>query len=150
MGNYTLEELNATNIVAANNLTTKPGQEEFMVPPSYAIADAIPEPATTWFRVALDGTRVIGFVRANFNPNSNHDEFKSCLWRINVDAAYQGKGVGKFLVDSVIAEAKSRGNQHLNVLWERGDAGPEEFFHRVGFADTGSTPYGEVIGEIKF
>ena len=149
MGNYTLQELNATNIVAANNLTTKPGQEEFMTPPSYAIADAIPEPATTWFRVALDGSRVVGFVRANFNENSPHDEFKSCLWRINVDAEYQGKGVGSFLVEAAKAEAKARGFNHLTVLWERGDAGPEEFFHRTGFTDIGSTPYGEVIGDTK-
>ena len=67
MGDYRLEELSATNIVAANSLTLRPGQEQFVTPTSYAIADAYINPLTTWSRVVLDDGRVVGFVRANFD-----------------------------------------------------------------------------------
>jgi hypothetical protein len=36
MADLRLEELNATNIVAANNLSLKPGQEQFIAPVTYA------------------------------------------------------------------------------------------------------------------
>ena len=44
MGNLRLEELSAKTIVAANGLTLRRGQEQFVTPTSYAIADAYIEP----------------------------------------------------------------------------------------------------------
>ena len=149
MGNYTLEELNASNIVAANSLTLKPGQEQFLAPPSYSISEAYIDPTTAWSRVVKDGDTVVGFIRGCFDPDHAQEEMRSCLWRINVAAEYQGKGVGSFAVQALANEARARGNKRLTVLWEPGAEGPEEFFRRVGFTDVGTTAYGEVIGEIK-
>ena len=55
MGTLRLEDLSATNAVAANNLTLRRGQEQFVIPPTYAIADAYLDPTTSWPRVVLDG-----------------------------------------------------------------------------------------------
>lgn len=148
MGNYRLEELNASNAVAANSLTLKRGQEQFIAPPSYAISEAYVNPTTAWPRVVMDDDKVVGFIRGNFDPENAQEEFRSCLWRIHVSADYQGKGVGSFAVKALADEARSRGNQRLTVLWEPGEQGPEAFFHRVGFKDVGTTAYGETIGEI--
>ncbi|WP_298120028.1 GNAT family N-acetyltransferase [uncultured Aurantimicrobium sp.] len=148
MGTYRLEELNASNIVAANSLTLKRGQEQFIAPPSYSISEAYVNPTTAWPRVVMDGETVVGFIRGNFDPDNLNDELRSCLWRIHVSADYQGKGVGKFAVAALADEARARGNKRLTVLWEKGVEGPEAFFHRVGFRDVGTTAYGEVIGEI--
>ncbi|MEY4997211.1 MAG: hypothetical protein RLY59_615 [Actinomycetota bacterium] len=150
MGTYTLEELNASNIVAANSLTLKRGQEQFLAPPSYSISESYVNPTTAWPRVIKDGDTVVGFVRGNFDPDNVQPELRSCLWRIHVAADYQGKGVGTFAVAALVDEAKARGAKSLTVLWERGVDSPEEFFHRVGFSDVGTTQYGETIGEIKF
>ena len=150
MGTYTLEELNASNIVAANSLTLKRGQEQFLAPPSYSISESYVNPTTAWPRVIKDGDTVVGFVRGNFDSDNVQPELRSCLWRIHVAADYQGKGVGKFAVAALVDEAKARGAKSLTVLWERGVDSPEEFFHRVGFSDVGTTQYGETIGEIKF
>lgn len=149
MGLYTLEELNASNIVAANSLTLKRGQEQFIAPPSYAISEAYINPTTAWPRVIKDGDKVVGFVRGNFDSENAQPELRSCLWRIHVSADYQGKGVGKFAVAALVEEARSRGNTELTVLWERGKDSPEEFFHRVGFTDVGTTQFGETIGRIN-
>jgi diamine N-acetyltransferase len=148
MGNYTLEELSASTIVAANTLTLKPGQEQYVAPTSYALAESYFNPVTEWPRVVVEGGTVVGFIRGHFDPTSDQPEFTSCIWRITVAASAQGKGVGRFAVEALAAEAQSRGFSKLTVLWEDGDAGPGEFFHRLGFTDIGTTRFGEVIGEI--
>jgi diamine N-acetyltransferase len=149
MAELRLEELSAKTIVAANNLTLRRGQEQFVTPPSYAIADAYINPATSWPRVVLDGDKVVGFIRGNFDPEATQDEFRSCVWRVTVASDAQGQGVGRFAVLALAAEAKSRGFDRLTALWEPGEEGPEEFFLRVGFVIEGQTQYGENLGVLE-
>ena len=149
MGDLRLEELSASTIVAANSLTLRPGQEQFVTPPSYAIADAYINPITSWPRVVLDDTKVVGFIRGNFDPDNSRPEFRSCVWRINVAADAQGAGIGKFAVWALADEARSRGFDQLTCIWEPGEDGPEEFFVRIGFEIIGETQYGEKLGALK-
>ncbi|WP_251856662.1 GNAT family N-acetyltransferase [Herbiconiux sp. L3-i23] len=149
MADLRLEELNAGNIVAANTLTLKPGQEQFVAPVSHSIAEAYVNPTTAWPRVVLDGDEVVGFIMGNFDPDADQPEFRSCIWRINVAADAQGRGVGTFGVKALAAEARTRGFHRLTVIWESGEAGPEEFFLHVGFVPIGETQYGEVIGALE-
>ena len=149
MGELRLEELSAQNIVAANTLSLKPGQEAFVAPVSYAVAVSVINPATAWQRVVLLDGQVAGFIHGNFDPDSTHDEFKACIWRINVDADVQGQGVGKFAAEALAKEARDRGFDRITVIWESGEEGPEAFFHRIGFTDVGETQYGEVIGALQ-
>ncbi|MET1043838.1 MAG: GNAT family N-acetyltransferase [Microbacteriaceae bacterium] len=148
MGELRLEELSAKTIVAANSLTLRPGQEQFVIPTSYAIADAYIDPATTWPRVVLDGDEVVGFIRGNFDPDAEHEYFRSCVWRIHVAAEAQGAGVGTFAVLALAEEARTRGFTELTAIWEPGEYGPEEFFKNVGFQVVGETAYGEKIGSL--
>lgn len=149
MADLRLEELSAKTIVAANNLTLRRGQEQFVTPPSYAIADATINPLTSWPRVVLDGDTVVGFIRGNFDPEATQEEFKSCVWRVTVASDRQGTGVGRFAVLALAAEAKSRGFTRLTALWEPGEEGPEEFFLRIGFVIEGQTQYGENLGVLE-
>jgi len=149
MGDLRLEELSAKTIVAANSLTLRPGQEQFVTPTSYAIADAFINPATSWARVVMDGDELVGFIRGNFDPEAAQEEFRSCIWRINVSASAQGLGVGRFAAHSLADEARLRGFKHLYVIWEPGEEGPREFFLHIGFVVTGQTQYGENIGALE-
>ena len=149
MADLRLEELSATNIVAANTLTLRPGQEAFVIPTSYAIADAWINPLTSWPRVVVDGETIVGFIRGNFDPDNPQEEFRSCIWRINVAADAQGAGVGRFAVMALADEARSRGFDRLTVLWEPGEAGPEKFFLHVGFQPLRETQYGETLGVLS-
>lgn len=148
MGTLHIEELSAKTIMAANNLTLKPGQEAFIAPPSYAVAEAYYSPDTEWPRVVLDDEKVVGFIRGHFDKDASQPEFRSCIWRIHIAAEAQGHGVGRFAVTSLAEEAKSRGFTSLTVMWEPGDEGPGEFFHALGFADMGQSRYGEIIAEM--
>ena len=149
MSELRMVELSAATIVAVNNLSLKPGQEQFLAPVSYGIAATVINPQTSWQRVVLDDDEVVGFVSANFDDEAPEEHFRSVLWRINVDADDQGRGVGRFLVESLIDEARRRGMDHVNVIYEAGDDGPEAFFLRVGFTPVGETEYSEVIAQIR-
>lgn len=148
MSELRLEELSAKTIVAANSLILKPGQEAFVAPTSYALAESYFNPETEWPRVVLEGDSVVGFIRGHFDSQSDQPEFESCIWRITVAGDAQGKGVGRFAVESLAKEASARGFKKLTVLWDEGDKGPGEFFHRLGFVDIGTSRYGEVISEL--
>jgi len=148
MAELRLEELSASTIVAVNNMSLKPGQEEFLSPVSYGIAATVVNPLTSWQRVVLDGDAIVGFISANFDADFPQEHFRSVLWRINVDADDQGKGIGRFAVEALLAEARERGMDHVDVIYEAGEGGPAAFFERVGFQAVGETEYGEVIAEI--
>ncbi|GGH50742.1 GNAT family N-acetyltransferase [Microbacterium album] len=144
-----LVELSADTIVAVNTLSLKPGQEQFLAPVSYGIAATVISPQTSWQRVVVDGDDVVGFVSASFDPDAPTEHFRSVLLRINVDADDQGRGIGRFIVEALVEEVRRRGLDHLTVIYEAGEGGPEAFFHRVGFSPVGETEYGEVVAEIK-
>src|SRR5690606_7961920 len=65
MSELRVVELSAATIVAVNNLSLKPGQEQFLAPVSYGIAATVVNPQTSWQRVVLDGDQVVGFVSAS-------------------------------------------------------------------------------------
>jgi len=140
-----LEELSAATIVAVNSMSLKPGQEQFLAPVSYGTAATVVNPRTTWQRVVLDRNEVVGFISANFDPDEPQEYFRSVLWRINVDADDQGRGVGRFAVDAMLKEARERGMDHVDVIYEEGDDGPQAFFERVGFTPVGETEFGETV-----
>src|SRR4051794_40009907 len=148
MGELSLEALSASNIAAANSLSMKPGQEQFITPVSYSAETAVMDVDAAWQRVAVLDGRVVGFIHGNFDPDNDHEEFRACIWRINVDADAQGRGVGRFLALGLAEEARKRGVERITVMWEPGSEGPEAFFHRIGFTDIGQTQYGDVIGAL--
>lgn len=148
MDGLRLEELSATTALAANSLELRPGQEQFTTPVTYENADATIDPAKTWAKVVLLDGDVVGFVRAHFDPDNPHDELRSCVWRITVSGAAQGQGVGRFAIDAVKDEARSRGFGELTAVWTPGDEGPGAFFHRLGFRDSGVTEFGDTIGSL--
>lgn len=136
-----LAELTAGNVDAAIGLQLRPGQERFVAPVVRSIAEAYVHP-TAWPRVVLDGDQLVGFVMANFDPGNEQDAFRCGIWRLNVAAAAQGRGVGRFAVDAVATEARRRGQPRITVLWEKGPGGPEGFYLKLGFV-----PIGELFGQ---
>lgn len=144
-----LEELSADTAEQANTLELLPGQERFANPATYEQAGTTIDIGYTWSRVVRSGDEVVGFVRAYFDPNYATEELRCCVWRISVSASAQGKGVGRFAIEAVKQEALARGFDHLTVLWQAGDEGPGNFFHKLGFIETGQSDFGDVIGSLQ-
>lgn len=143
-----LVELSPSTIDDVNNMSLKPGQEEFLSPVSYGIAATVVNPLTSWQRVVLEDNQVVAFLSANFEPDAPYEHFRSVLWRINVDADEQRRGIGRFAVEKLTEEARHRGFDHVNVIYEAGEIGPEAFFRSVGFEPIGETEFGEVIAQV--
>jgi diamine N-acetyltransferase len=123
METFRLEELSATTALQANTLELVPGQEAFVTPATYEQAD--------------------------FDQTHAQPELRSCLWRVSVAAAWQGKGVGRFAIQAAQEEAAALGHSTLTAVWSSDEAGPGQFFHKLGFTDTGTTEYGDQIGTLS-
>ncbi|GAA3940287.1 GNAT family N-acetyltransferase [Pseudoclavibacter caeni] len=150
MTNLRLAELNAKYIIAANDLSLKPGQAQFIAPVTYSAAASVIDPSTAWQRVIVDDDtdEVVAFIHGHFDPNAEAPEFRAALWRILVDAEGQGRGIGRFAADALADEARARGYDELYVHYEPGEDGPGPFFTRIGFEPVGETPYGDVIARM--
>lgn len=145
MSDLHIEELSASNVVAANTLSLRPGQEAFVAPVSHSIAEAYVRQDTTWPRVVLLEGKVVGFFMANFDDDADSDLYRAAILRMNVDADHQRQGIGAFAVQAVIDEARTRGFDRVTAVWEEGDLGPGRFFRAMGFEVVGETEYGEMI-----
>lgn len=149
MSDFQLQELTARTIAAANSLTLKPGQEAFAAPITYTHYEEHLDPSKSWTRVVLDGDEVVGYILGTFDPEASEDFLRSTLWRVNVAAETQGRGVGRFAVEALADEARERGFTEIIVAWESGEEGPEQFFTSVGFDIVGETPYGDQLGRLR-
>ncbi|MFV0634491.1 GNAT family N-acetyltransferase [Demequina sp.] len=142
----TLVELTPDNLDAAVALPPKPGERSTVAPVVYSLAEAYVNP-TAWPRLIVDGDDPVGFVMANWNPDSDIEAFRAGIWRLNVADAARGRGVGRSAVEQVVAEARRRGLSRITVMWVPGEDGPEEFYLKCGFTPTGEVLFGEVVGE---
>lgn len=148
MDSLRLDELSADSALIVNRLELRPGQEDFATPTTYIEEEPGIDPTKTWAKVIKKGDEVVGFVRAYFDPSHHRPELRCSLWNLTVTAPHQGAGVGRFGVHAVVEEARAQGFETLTVMWTPGEAGPGEFFHRLGFSDSGESSYGDQIGSL--
>jgi diamine N-acetyltransferase len=140
--------LSPENLPHALGIEVAPEQREFVAPVVQSVAEAYVSP-TAWPRLIVDDERPVGFVMANFDPHARVEAFRAGIWRLNVAVTAQGRGVGRFGVEAVATEARSRGLPQITVLWKRGEHGPEGFYLRCGFEPTGEEILGQVVGVRK-
>src|SRR5690554_6537373 len=103
MAKLRLVELTPDNLGAAVSITVSPEQTRFVAPVLNSIAEAYVNP-TAWPRLILDGDDPVGFIMGNFDPDNELEPFRAGIWRLNVDAGAQGRGVGRFAVNAVAEE----------------------------------------------
>ncbi|WP_114907147.1 GNAT family N-acetyltransferase [Ornithinimicrobium murale] len=145
MSRLHLENVTSQNLPALTEFALRPGQEQFVAPVVHSIAEAYVTP-TAWPRAILRDTEVVGFVMANFDPENDMEAFRCGIWRLSVAADTQGQGVGRYAVEEVAREARSRGQERMTVLWAEGEGGPEDFYLRCGFEPTGERLFDQVVG----
>ena len=145
-----LDTITPANFDAAIGLTVRPDQAHLVAPVVKSLAEAYVHPDAAWPRLTLDDDRPVGFLMAFFNVEFAADDGKgprSGLWRLNIDAAEQGRGYGRFAVESVADEIRRRGGTRMTVTWVPG--GPQAFYLKLGFRLTGETSEDELVGELE-
>jgi diamine N-acetyltransferase len=145
----TAEQITRENVAAACQLAVEPHQKDFVAPVAVSLAEAYTRPEVAWPRLILRDGEPVAFVMGAFDPHAELDFFRCGIWRLNVGAGVQGNGYGRFAVETVLAEARRRGNTAVTVLWIPAEGGPEDFYLKLGFRPTGQTHHGEVVGRIE-
>ncbi|MFB7740872.1 GNAT family N-acetyltransferase [Streptomyces sp. NPDC056132] len=147
-----LREINPANFDAAIGLQVRPDQEHLVAPVVKSLAEAYVYPGVAWPRLILDGDRPVGFLMAfldiDWRGDGTGTDIRSGLWRLNIADGEQGRGYGRFAVDSVAAEIRRRGGTRLTTTWHPGNDGPEGFYLGLGFRLTGETSGGQTVGEL--
>ncbi|MFF7136724.1 MULTISPECIES: GNAT family N-acetyltransferase [unclassified Streptomyces] len=145
-----LEEITPGNFETATGIRVRPEQEFAVSPVMQSLAEAyIHPPGVAWPRLIVDGDRTVGFLMAFLDIDWRADGGsvrRSGLWRLNIAADAQGRGYGRFAVESVAAELRRRKTKELYVTWHEGEDGPAEFYLRLGFRRTGELSGGETVG----
>ncbi len=97
-----------------------------------------------WMRAIYADDTPIGFILLHIG--SDYDDGIDCpgvfLWRFMIAGPYQGKGYGKRAMERLLAHLHSQGARELYTSCGLGEASPEGFYRRLGFAPTGET-YGD-------
>ena len=148
-----LEKITPGNVDAAIALKVRPDQDHLVAPVVKSLAEAYVHPDVAWPRLIFDGDRVVGFLMAFFDIDFAGDgtgtDIRSGLWRLNIAAGEQGRGYGRFAVQSVAAEIRHRGGSRLTASWHPGDDGPEAFYLGLGFRLTGEMSGDQRVGELE-
>ncbi|MFH0519242.1 GNAT family N-acetyltransferase [Streptomyces sp. M41] len=146
-----LEKITPGNFEAATGIRVRPDQEHAVSPVMRSLAEAYVHPGVAWPRLIVDDGRPVGFLMAFFDIDwyENGTVLRSGLWRLNISAEEQGRGYGRFAVESVAAEIRRRGGDQCYVTWHPGADGPEDFYLGLGFRPNGEKSEGETVGVLE-
>ncbi|WNZ12123.1 GNAT family N-acetyltransferase [Streptomyces sp. 11x1] len=148
-----LAEISPANLDAALAVRVRPDQEHLVEPVVQSLAEAYVHPGVAWPRLIMDDDRAVGFLMAfldiDWKGDGSGTDIRSGLWRLNIAADEQGRGYGRFAVESVAAEIRRRGGDRVHVTWHPGPDGPERFYLGLGFRTTGETSGGQTVGMLE-
>ena len=141
MAEVTLREITAETVRSIINLTVAPGQTGFVAPNAVSIAQAHFEPEA-WFRAIYADDEAVGFVMLSDDPHAP----EYYLWRLMIDANRQSQGYGMRAMELIIDHVRTRPNAtELLTSFVPGESGPEHFYKKLGFVETGEIDEGEVV-----
>jgi diamine N-acetyltransferase len=133
-----LEQVTPEYVLAVCDLRVGAGQESFVTPNAVSLAQAYVH-EVAWCRAVYAGDDPVGFVMLYDSDDPGY-----MLWRLMIDARFQGSGFGRQVVQQVIEYVRTRpGARELKVGAHRGEGGPGPFYESLGFVATGEVIDGE-------
>ena len=141
----------ATDREAVLGLRRGPGQERYLGSMESHFEDAIEDVrACPRLWSIHDGDQLVGFVMISDDIPAERlaadDDIVGpyFLWRLLIDAPYQGRGYGRATIDAVVAYLRTKPNAgFLLTSCQAGPGSPQPFYLHYGFARTGEVKWGE-------
>lgn len=146
----TLREITADTVLSVVRLAVAENQTSFVATNAVSLAQALFAPEA-WYRAICLGDQPVGFVmledQSLRSPLPPAPEI--CVWRLMVDARFQGRGIGRAALLLVIDEVRRRGVfDKLLLSYVPGPGCPEPFYRGMGFRPTGRMDGKEVVLEL--
>ena len=88
------------------------------------------DPAFDFFRIALEGNRIVGSI--TLDGSENADNGAHLRWFVVADGL-RGGGVGGRLIEQAVAFARQRGFDHIYLWTFEGLEAARRFYERAGF-----------------
>jgi diamine N-acetyltransferase len=142
-----LEPITEDNLKAVFDLQVGPGQDAFVAPNPWSLAQAQAAHDIAWPRAVVDGHEVVGFLMLEIDPHEE-DGRPFWLWRMMIAADRQRRGYGTAAIALACHEVRSRGGTELYTSWVPGEGSPGPFYERLGFVPTGELDEDEIVGRL--
>lgn len=137
----TLRPITDDNLRAVLRLKVGPEQEQFVASNPVSLAQAHFE-KYAWYRAIYADETPVGFMMLYDDPVKP----VYFLWRLMIDARYQGNGFAWRAVQLLIDYVRTRpGASELLVSHGQGEGSPAPFYARLGFEYTGAEDDGELV-----
>jgi diamine N-acetyltransferase len=146
-----LREITAETLRSILNLKVAPQQEHCVAPNAVSIAEAHFSDRA-WFRAIYADETPVGFLMLELpDPNDPDDAPVYFLWRLMIGADHQGKGYGRRAIELLVDHVRALpGATALLTSYVPGEAGPRDFYRKLGFVETGEIDDGEVVTRLGF
>jgi diamine N-acetyltransferase len=134
-----LREITADTVRGVIALSVADNQKGFVAPNAVSLSQALFAP-DAWYRAIYSGDELAGFVmledQSLRTPPPAEPEI--AVWRLMIDARFQGRGIGRAALLQVIEHAKHKGLfKTLQLSFVPGPGCPEPFYLGLGFRHTG-------------
>lgn len=133
-------------------LRTHWSQRRFVSPMEHTFTDALfPEvyrghAMKPWLRAVHADGALVAFVMLGLPTPGQREHY---LWRLLVDRLHQRRGIGRRILDLVVAECRRMGAVDLHTSWVAGRGSPESFYLAYGFEPTGDVEDGEIVARFN-
>ncbi|HEX8603326.1 MAG TPA: GNAT family N-acetyltransferase [Pseudoduganella sp.] len=143
----TLAPITRENVEAVMNIELPPEQAQFVASNASSIAQASYYPNLHPQAIYVDG-KPAGFLLYGINANDEPGHY--AIYRLMVDAAQQGRGIGRHAMGLLLEELRSRPDlRRITICYMPGNAVGRRFYASLGFVEVGLDGEGEMIAEIR-
>ncbi len=140
-----LREITQDTLTPILKLSVKESQTKFVASNAVSIAQAHFE-EHAWFRAIYAGDEPVGFVMLYIDSK----EAAYHLWRFMIDQRFQGNGYGQKALELVIDFVRGLPNANeLSLSCVPAEGGPEPFYRKFGFVETGEWDDDEKVMSLK-
>jgi diamine N-acetyltransferase len=142
----TLREISEDTVRTICELSVRDDQKKFVAPNAVSIAQAYFS-RYAWFRAIYADDTPVGFLMLEDQP----EKAEYYLWRLMIDARFQGMGFGHQAMLILIDHVKTRPNatEFLTSVVQS-EGGPQGFYEKLGFELTGEYEDGEAMMRLRF
>ena len=143
----TLKPITKENWEEAIDLTVKEEQKHFIVSNLYSIAEVQFLENFKASGIHFEG-KMAGFAMYGIDPEDNN----FWIYRLMVDQAYQGKGIGATAANLIVEEIKknnSTGIPFIMIGYHPENQGARYTYKKTGFVETEVAPWGEQLASFN-